>query len=197
MTVATSEFDPLGLWQAQPTAPAPITLAEIHARALAFRHQALRRRMVSWAFMALAIAGLWFVRDFTGWMMQLGAAWTMVAVVFVLWRWQRVNSAGPLAGEGEALIEAYRSNLIRLRDARRSVLAGRIVPLIPGLVMVFLGRWFQLHAKGLPVPVDHWIILLTVAVVGLAFGFAYLRHQRQARELQLRLDELDRAREGA
>ena len=192
MTVAPSDFDLQQLWQGQQEVHAPVTLAEIHARALTFRKEAQRRRMFSWAVMAFgALVLVWFAPRVTGWMMQLGAALTALAMILVLWRWQRINAFGPLPGEGEALVQAYRTNLIRVRDARRTVMLWRIAPLLPGLVLVFLGRWFQLHAKGLSLAADHWVLLLTAVVAAVGLFLGYRRNQRHADALQGKIDELD------
>ena len=192
MTALSSDLDLQQLWQARPEALAPITLQDIHARALAFRRQALRRRILSWSFIALAVVGLWFAKDFTGWMMQSGTVLTLAAAIFVLWRWQAINSLGPAPDGAEALAQAYRSSLIRLRDARRTVLIWRIAPILPGLTLVFLGRWFQLHARGLPLPVDRWVVVLTLAVAAIGLCLGWLRHRREADKLQRRIDEFDR-----
>lgn len=191
MTDAAHGFDPQQLWQAQPKTYAPITLAEIHRRARGFRRDALRRRIASWVSVALAIVAMsWRLMKVTSWMMQLGAALTLVAVLFVLWRWQQINAVGPLPDEGEALVAAYRSNLVRLRDARRNIALWFIAPALPGMVLLVLGRWFQRHTTGLPIPLDHLIVVLVTTIVGLSLALSYLWNQRQADQLQRKIDEL-------
>jgi hypothetical protein len=191
MTDAARGFDPQQLWQAQPKALTPLTLGEIHRRARSFRRGALRRRIASWdcvVFAALAMT--WRLQKVTSWMMQLGAVLALAGVLFVLWRWQAANTVGPPPDEGEALVAAYRSNLIRLRDARRSVALWYIAPMLPGMALLVLGRWLQRHTPGLPIALDHFIVVLVTTILGLFLVVGYLWSQRQADQLQRRIDEL-------
>ncbi len=191
MTDASRGFDPQQLWQAQPKAFAPITLAEIHRRAQSFRRHALRRRITSWACAALgALAMTWRLQKIDSWMMQLGVVLLLLAVLFALWRWQAVNAIGPLPDEGEALVAAYRSNLVRLRDARRTIALWFIVPPLPGMALLLLGRWTQRHTPGLPIALDHFIVVLVTTIVGLSLAFSYVWNQREADRLQRKIDEL-------
>ena len=191
MTDASRGFDPQQLWQAQPKAFAPITLAEIHRRAQSFRSHALRRRITSWAAAALgALALIWRLPKAGSWMIQLGVVLTLLGALSFLWRWQTINTVGPLPSEGQALVAAYRSNLVRLRDARRNIALWLFAPALPGLTLCFLGRWFQRHTPGLPVQLDHLLVGLIMALLGVLLAFSYVWNQREADRLQRKIDEL-------
>ena len=122
--------------------------------------------------------------------MQLGVVLLLLAVLFALWRWQAVNAIGPLPDEGEALVAAYRSNLVRLRDARRTIALWFIVPPLPGMALLLLGCWTQRHTPGLPIALDHFIVVLVTTIVGLSLAFSYVWNQREADRLQRKIDEL-------
>ncbi len=67
----------------------------------------------------------------------------------------------------------------------------RIAPVLPGMALIFLGRWFQLHANGLSLAADHWVLLISAVVAALGLFLGYRRNQRHADALQRKIDELD------
>jgi hypothetical protein len=92
------------------------------------------------------------------------------------------------------LIEFHRRELMRQRDAARSVGLWYIAPVIPGAVMMTLGRYFQFHAPGRTIAADHQIIILCTFIVALVFAVVWLLNVWAAERLQRRIDELDKLR---
>jgi hypothetical protein len=186
-----SDLDPQKLWQRQPTEYDPMTLAEIHGKARAFRVKIRRRNALEYFGCVLVIAG--FVpallhRD--GWMMQVGAGLIMAATVLVAWQLHRRASTGPAVESGDTLVASYRQELVRQRDALRSVAVWYLAPFAPGMTLLLLGRWFQFHATRRPVTLDHLIIALCGLVAALVFLVVWLLNQRGADRLQRRIEEL-------
>ncbi len=91
---------------------------------------------------------------------------------------------------GEALIDFHRGELTRQRDALRSVAVWYLAPFFPGVILLFLGRWFQAHASHRPVGLDHLIIVLCGVIIALFWLVVWLLNQRVAERLQRRIDEL-------
>jgi hypothetical protein len=91
---------------------------------------------------------------------------------------------------GDALVASYRAQLIRQRDALRSVGAWYLAPFAPGMALLMLGRWFAFRPADRPIGLDHMIILLSSAIVALGFFVVWLLNQRGADWLQRRIDEL-------
>jgi hypothetical protein len=190
MSGEPSGFDPQTLWQAQEKEYDPMTLAQIHQTAGAFERRIRRRNTIEYVGCVVVIAGFMPMLLHRGsWMMQLSAALTMAAAVFVSWQLHRRGSAQPIP-QGDALIPTYRQELIRQRDALRSVFVWYLGPFIPGLALMTAGRWFQAHVPGRPLELDRLIIGLCVMIIVLAFGMVWLYHQRNADKLQKRIDEL-------
>lgn len=80
--------------------------------------------------------------------MQAGAGLIMLAILFVTWQLHRRGSAESTPQAGEALVDAYRRQLIRQRNALRTAGLWYVAPVVPGMALLMLGRWFQLHAAG-------------------------------------------------
>jgi hypothetical protein len=185
------EPDPQTLWRSQATEHAPMTLAQIHDKAKAFQARIRRRNVVEYVACVVVIAGftpVLLIRD--SWMMQVGALLIMTATAFVASQLHQRGSAQRVPDGGAALIASYRQELIRQRDALRSVGVWYLAPFLPGLGLLMLGRWFQWHASGRSLGLDHLIIALSEGIVVLVFVVLWLVNQRAANRIQKRIDEL-------
>jgi hypothetical protein len=186
-----SDLDPQKLWQSQATEYDPMTLAAIHEKARTFQARIRRRNAIEYIASAVVILGFVPALLHRGsWMMQAGSALTIAATLFIVWQLHQRASARTVPEAGQSLVGFYRAELIRQRDAVRSVGVWYLAPFVPGVALLLLGRWFQSHAAGRPIGADHAIILLSAVVVALVFLVIWLLNQRAADRLQRRIDEL-------
>jgi hypothetical protein len=196
MTGDPSDLDPptsdlQNLWQSQDVEYDAMTLADIHQKAGAFERKIRRRNLVEYVACVVVVAGfspLLFRQH--SWMMQVAGGMIIAAIGFVAWQLHRRASAGRTPDIGQALVGFHRAELTRQRDALRSIGLWYLAPFIPGMTMLMLGRWFQAHAPGRPVELDHLIIALSCIIVALVNGVIWLLNQRAADRLQKRIDEL-------
>jgi hypothetical protein len=168
-----------------------MTLAEIYQRARTFETKVRRRNAreyIACAIVILAFLPVLFHR--ASWMMQAGGALTIAATVIVAWQLHRRGAARRLPEGDETLVAFHREELMRQRDALRSIGRWYLAPFIPGMILLLMGRWFQSHAPHRPVGLDHLIILLCSAIVALVFLVIWLLNQRGADRLQRRIDQL-------
>ena len=186
-----SEFDPQKLWQSQATEYDPMTLAAVHDKARTFEAKVMRRNAIEYIACAVVILGVLPVVLYRGsWMMQAGGASIIAATVFVAYQLHRRASARAVPEVGASSVDFYRAELIRQRDAVRTVGVWYLAPFIPGMLLLMLGRWFQSHAPQRSLGEDHLVILLSSGIVGLVFLVVWLVNQRAAERLQRRIDEL-------
>jgi hypothetical protein len=191
MPAEPSDFDPQKLWQSQTVEHDAMTIAEIHLKARTFQAKVHRRNIIE--YVAAAVVVVFFLPGLLqqgSWMMQVGAGLVVAATVFVVWQLQRRASAQTVPDAGEALIAFHRRELIRQRDAVRSVGLWYIAPCIPGMVMILSGRWFQLHAPHRPEGLDHLFILVSAAIAAGVLLAIWLFNQRAAGRLQKQIDRL-------
>jgi hypothetical protein len=192
MSDASSGFDPQQLWQGRPKVHTPVTLGEIHARADAFEKVSRRRRIEGWFCIVLGvvmIAPVWIRTETADWMFRYGGVLCLAGCVIVGWRWLRINSIQPLPSNGEALVEAYRNNLIRVRDGRREFF-WRLLAILPGAVMVFSARWLSRDSLGHTSPTDHLIMVFGLAAMALVVVSGWLWNKLQVERMQRKIDEL-------
>lgn len=191
-----SEPDLKGLWQDQPQEYDPMTIADIHTKATAFRKRMRGRNQREYFGCALAIAGFTPLLFSSSWMMQAAGAMVILAVLFVGWQLYRRASAGGAPAPGAAVVDFHREQLVRQRDAARTIAAWYMAPMFPGMAMLMLARWFQAHAPGRPLEMDRLIIVLCGLIVVLVFLVVWLLNRLAVHRVQKQIDELDALRRG-
>jgi hypothetical protein len=176
--------DPQKLWQSQQTEHVPMNLAEIHEKSRAFQTRIKRRNLIEYAAcVVVVLAFLWEAVSPVNWMMRTGSALLIVATIFVAWQLHRRGSAERTPEIAGALADFYRAQLVRQRDAARSVVAWYIAPFVPGMTLLLTGVWFVRGS-------NHALDLFTGALTVVVFAWAWWRNQRGAKRLQQRIDEL-------
>jgi hypothetical protein len=195
MTGETSDhqpdIDPQGLWQAQKKEYDAMTLADIHLKARKFESRVQGRNAREYIACGIVIVGFAPALVFgPNWMMRAGAALIMLATVYVGWQLHRRASVEASPEPGESLVDTYRRQLIRQRDALRSIGSWYLAPFAPGMALTLIGIWFRAPKPGVSVERAH-AGLLIVAVVWIAVcAGIWLLNKRGAKLLQKRIDEL-------
>jgi hypothetical protein len=95
----------------------------------------------------------------------------------------------PVAEPTSEVVRWHRSELVRQRDLLRSASLWYLGPFIPGLVLVFAGRWLERPDKWLP-------ISLAAALVALVFAGIALLNLWGARKLDQQIAALEHELEG-
>ena len=155
-------------------------------------YRTIRRRNVI-EYVACAIAVVLFAsKIFTGphILHKVGAAMIVAAAIYAPWQLHRRASAvSPDMALGMPIYEFLRGQLVRQRDALRSVLVWYVLPFVPGIILIFAGNGLdpEIEAAGPPI----WQRWLAIAVVLSIFGFVWWINQVVARKLQKRIDEID------
>lgn len=183
------------LWQSMPTPIVTLTVDEMRTRASTFERKIKRRNMIEYVAAA-------FVIVMFGWYAALPIApaplWPIanIAIIFgtlvVVWNLHRVGraSATPASAEFGALLDFHRAELVRQRDALRTVWLWYLMPFVPGMVLWFAALWFATPEAQ---QTASWGMgLLTSAAVSVAtFVFIIALNLAGAARLQRRIDELD------
>ena len=186
------------LWQTMPTTPVAITADEMRMRATAFQRQVRQRNLVEYVAAA-------FVTVIFGWYATFPIPATplwpaanimiIAGVVVVVLNLHCLARATTLPDNTTAanLIDFQRKELIRQRDALKSVWLWYIGPMVPGLIV-----WFIAVGVGMPglTPARALVGLGGAAVVSLlVFGLIILLNLLGASRLQRMIDDLDRYKE--
>jgi hypothetical protein len=116
---------------------------------------------------------------------KVGSALIVVATFYVGWQLHRRASALPLDSAGAMPIMAFaRAQMVRQRDALRSIFWWYLLPFFPGLVVLVIG---SIQLRGGPRPLD----AVGIAGVTAVFAFVWWVNRYSARRLQRHIDEID------
>jgi hypothetical protein len=181
------------VWKTQKTEDT-VTLANIHEKAARFQRRVYWGNMVEYggSLLGVAIFGL-YVWLLPGWMTKLGSALIIVAIFFIMWQLARRGKAHALPeATALGLVDFHRRELVRRRNLLDSAWSWYILPVMPGMVLMLLGRWYQFHVPGRPVNLDHLIIVLGAIIALLIVGTVRLVQIIVAGRLQRAIDELDK-----
>ena len=128
-------------------------------------------------------------------LLQVGNGLVAVAAIYVAWRMRQLAHAAPKDGLAQAVncAEFHRAELMRQRDALRSIWTWYLGPFVPGLVIFTFGIAFVPGAE-VPLAARLTVAGFTLAFVALVFvGIAWL-NASAARKLQAEIQALDLAR---
>jgi len=194
MTNESSSSDIRGLWQSQPTQPPSISPEDIRPRMRKFERRILRRNIREYA------AGIFVVvaYSFCEWklpapLFRLGSGLSIAGALYVMYQLHRRASfrAAPADLGLSTCIEFHRQALERQRDALRGAWSWYLLPLVPGMAVIFIGtavnQWTA-HPVGMGHLVMGYGIL--VGLVGAAFFAVWKLNQRGADRLQVQIDEM-------
>lgn len=179
-----TEDDARSLWREQPLPPLqalpPHELAEQAKKLQGTVFRCNRLEVVVAAFVVpVFLFAAWV---FPHWMTKVGALLTVAGTAVVMWQLHRRASARPLPPDlASSLLDFHRRELVRQRDALRSVWLWYVAPIVPGLVLLLCGRQIE-NGRWQP----STFVFTALGMVGVVLVNLYF-----ARGLQRQIDKLD------
>ena len=177
-------------WQASVEIAGAPPLEEVRKGANKFYRYVKWRNAIEYAacvFVVIAFGAYVFTLPHP--LQKIGSALVVVATFYVAWQLHRRASAEPPEKAGTMPILAFsRVQLVRQRDALRSIFWWYMLPFLPGLALVFLGAG-QDPALAAKTPV--WGRWLTLALMAGVFTGMWWLNQVAARRLQRHIDGID------
>jgi hypothetical protein len=176
------------LWKSQPVAPGEFSLQQLQRDSSSFRNTIVRRNAWEYAACVVVIAVFsyfaWTLPDNV--ILRSGCALQVLGALIIMRQLHRHASIDALPAEHLALpYAAYlRHQLVRQRDALRTVWRWYIGPTVPGTT-VFIWGLAQPDPAGFPWVIA-WMLIVPMLVV-------IAMNLRAAGQLQQKIDELDRA----
>jgi len=178
-------------WQASVEIAGAPPLEEVRKGANKFYRTIRRRNAVEYVACVVVVAAFTsYVFVLPHVLQKIGSAMIVLATFYVAWQLHRRASAEPPEKAGTMpLLVFAREQLLRQRDALRSIFWWYILPFIPGLVVMSVGNGLDpgFAAKGPPL----WVRWLVFAGLGAALAVVWWLNQLGARKLQRRIAEID------
>ena len=177
------------LWTAQPTEGFAMPLDQLHAQAAKLHHTVQRRNLVEYIAAAIVIAvfGL-YVFILPGILFKAGSLLVIAGTLVVVWQLRRRATAEPLPlGAPLAdLVAFHRRELIRQRDALRSVAVWYLGPMVPGMAVFLAG----MYVRAMDIPPARNRVLIVIAICVAVFAGVWALNVWGASRLQKRIDAL-------
>jgi len=186
--------DPKALWKGQAMTPQALTteLLETRSRQLDDRIGKRNRREYLAGLMACGLTlalGLFVLLSgpldppaiMTGAGLLLVAAGSVVAMLQL----HRRTGGGTAIDGASAILASYRAELVRQRDALRSVLLWYVPPFIPGFVLVYSSSLFTPDGFA-------WGALVPAGITVAFLAWVYYANRKAAGRIDAEIAELDR-----
>ncbi len=177
------------LWRAQSVPTNEFSIEELQRTAKRFRRQIVRRNAMEFAACAvLVLVFMLYLIKVPFPLMRAGSALMIAGILVVAWQLRARASTRPIPADlgAQSWLDYHRAQLVRQRDALRSVATWYIGPLIPGCVLFRLGVEIEPVAEGAFArgPIANLLIAAVAIAVVLINRYA-------ARKLQQRIDRLE------
>lgn len=170
-------------------------LEEVRAGADKFYRFVFWRNIVEYAACAIVVAIFTaYVLVLPMLLQRVGSAMIVAATFYVAWQLHRRASAVPPEAAGTMpLYQFARAQLVRQRDALRSIFWWYMLPFLPGLVLLLGGSMYapDTHPGG-----PGWRDVAGVSVTAGVFFAIWWLNQRAVRKLQKHIDEIDTLTKG-
>jgi hypothetical protein len=179
------------LWKAQDLPAAAFSIEKLQSTAKRLQRRIRMRNAMEYAACLLVICGFArYIAVFPYPLMRLGSSLVIAGTVFVAWQLRVRASSGSLPRE-LASLDFHRQQLMRQRDALRTVWAWYIAPLLPGVAVFRWGVETELDAtkpfaRGLGANLAIAAVFIAVILVNL---YAARKLQRQIDRLPQNLDD--------
>lgn len=179
------------VWSTQDVEGFSMPLDEIRAKSAKFQKRVRnrnRREYIAALFVVVVFAC--YAVFLPGLIVKIGCGLVIAGTLFVAWQLHRRTSMDtpPL---GESVVEYvafHRSELVRQRDALKSVAAWYLAPLVPGLAVFMYGIFSLVPIRASAV----WGLVLSLAIVVAVFAGVWRLNRWAAARMQKQIDALDR-----
>ena len=188
------------LWQNQPAEGAHISSEDLRRRMRKFERKIFWRNLREYVAGAIVIAGYaYYEWKLPALLLRIGSGLTIAGALLVMFQLHRRASAeSPASDLGHSTyVEFHRRELVRQRDALRSVWSWYLLPFVPGLA-VFLGGLTKTAVDAARLaghPLSPFQIVEYVAISAsfaiLVFGGVLLLNRRSAARLQAQINDLE------
>lgn len=180
-------------WQTSVEIGGALPLDEVREKADKFYRFVRRRNLIEYVACAIVIVVFSsYIVVLPHVLQKVGSAMIIAGTVFAAWQLHRRASAVPPETAGSMPILLFsRAQLVRHRDALRTIFWWYILPFMPGLFVMSLGNRAVRISDTKETATVGWQELVLLAIIALFLGGIWYWNQRAARKLQRHIDDID------
>jgi hypothetical protein len=195
MSDPASPNDPLkAAWLSQPVELTQMTAIDLARSSAGFERKVRRRNLMEYVaggFAAAAFAAMG-VFSHQNWTTRAGDVAIILGLAVMLWQLHRRGSPArtPAGGTTESLLGFQRAELVRQRDALKSVPVWYLLPPVPGFIILGLGS-MQARAGHMPFQQNLAMALVSWLIIALVLVIVWLLNAWAAARLDRAIDRID------
>lgn len=180
-------------WQASVEIGGSLPLDEVREKADKFYRFVRRRNLIEYvACVVVIVVFSSYIVVLPHVLQKVGSAMIIAGTIFAAWQLHRRASAVPPETAGSMPILLFsRAQLVRHRDALRTIFWWYILPFLPGLFVMSLGNRALRISETKEAATVGWQELVLLAIIALFLGGIWYWNQRAARKLQRHIDDID------
>ncbi len=181
--------DVIRLWQAQ-TDGGPVMVSDIRAKAAKFESGIRWRNLLEYGAAVVVVTGyariLWTSPNVLA---RAGAFLIILATLYVVYRIYVRGSVSTMPGNMAltTCLDFHRAQLLRQRDLLRSIWTWYLLPFVPGLLVLLIGRAAADPGRAPRVAISAIVCVMVFLGIGRL-------NERAARRLDREIEALDSAR---
>jgi hypothetical protein len=194
-----SDHDPLQkLWTQQTQEPFTMSLADVHLHAQKFQSRVRLRNTMEYVAAAFVVVFFaWTAVTVPEPIVQVGAGLIMAGALYVCWQLYRLGRAatrGELDAGAQSWAAFHRGELVRQREALRTVWSWYLAPFVPGMLVFLAGVSFT-DANPAPLPARLAVFLAGVGMMAAVFAVIAWINALAVKKIDAQIAALDQVRE--
>jgi len=194
-----SDHDPLQkLWTQQTQEPFTMSLADVHLHAQRFQSRIRNRNMMEYVAAASVIAFFaWMIPTVPEPIVQVGAGLIVLGALYVCWKLYQLGRAATrseMDAGAQSWAAFHRSELVRQREALRTVWSWYLAPFVPGMLVFLAGVSFT-EANPAPLAARLTVFLAGAGLMAAVFAVIAWLNAQAVKKLDAEIAALDQVRE--
>jgi len=194
-----SDHDPLQkLWTQQTQEPFTMSLADVHLHAQRFQSRIRSRNMIEYGAAAFVVAAFsWMAVTIPEPIVRIGAGLIVAGALYVCWQLHKLGRAASrseLDAGAQSWAAFHRGELVRQREALRTVWSWYLAPFVPGMLVFLAGVSFT-EANPAPLPARLVVFLAGAGLMAAVFAAVAWINALAVKKIDAQIAALDQARE--
>lgn len=172
-----------------------MSLADVHLHAQKFQSRIRNRNMIEYVAAGSVVAFfVWMIATVPEPIVQVGAGLIVLGALYVCWKLYQLGRAATrseMERGAQSWVAFHRAELVRQREALRTVWSWYLAPFVPGMVVFLAGVSFT-EANPAPLPARLGVFMAGLGLMAAVFAVIWLLNAVAAKKLDADIAALDR-----
>lgn len=171
-----------------------MSLADVHLHAQRFQSRIRNRNMIEYVAAGSVVAFfVWMIATVPEPIVQVGSGLIVLGALYVCWKLYQLGRAATrseMEAGAQSWASFHRAELVRQREALRTVWSWYLAPFVPGMVVFLAGVSFT-EANPAPLPARLGVFLAGIGLMAAVFAVIWLLNAVAAKKLDAQIAAMD------